>query len=125
MAQLPEFEQLVTLAERDPEAFEKFRQNACQQFIATVPSSHRQRLTAVQHRVETELSRAKTPLAGLLKVSCMMHDSLYELSSKWIEFNRIAHRPLNSTQVQPASRAEIINLHDWKVRSQKHQTNPH
>ena len=125
MAPLPEFEQLVTLAERDPEAFEKMRQTACQQFIATVPKAHRQRLTAVQHRVEMEIRRAKTPLAGLLKVSCMMHDSLYELTSKWIEFNRFAHRPFNPTQTQPSSRAEIINFQDWKVRSQKHQSNPH
>lgn len=120
MAPLPEFEQLVALAKRDPEAFERFRQATCQQFIATTPHNHRHRLAAVQNRVEMALSRAKTPLAGLIKVSGMMHDSLYQLSSKWLEFDRELKHESNPASLNSTTGAAIISLHDWKEQQHKH-----
>lgn len=125
MGQLPDFEDLVILAKQDPQAFESFRQSACRQFIATAPSDHQHRLAAVQNRVEMELRRAKTPLAGLLKISCMMHDSLYQLSSKWIEFNRVTQRPSGSISRQPAVHAAVISLSEWKARSQEQTRSLH
>ncbi|MEH6471278.1 MAG: DUF3135 domain-containing protein [Halopseudomonas sp.] len=120
MGQLPKFEELVALADRDPEAFESFRQTACQQFIATTPNTHRRRLAAIQNRVEMELKRAKTPMAGLLRVSGMMHDCLYQLSNKLIEFNHPG-----SIARSPTPRAEVINLLEWKELRQTPQDQLH
>ena len=64
MELLPEFDDLVALADADPQAFDDLRQRACQQYIQTVPRAHRHKLRAVQHRVEVTLQRAKTPIAG-------------------------------------------------------------
>ncbi len=116
MLSLPEFEQLVTLAQDDPDAFERFRQSFCQSFIATAPRNHQHRLTAVQNRVDMVLSRAKTPLAGLITVSGMMHDSLYQLSSKWLEFDRQLKHPCPHAPLKSARAAEVVNLQDWKAQ---------
>ncbi len=125
MGDIPKFETLIELAQRDPEALEKFRQMACQQFIATTPCTHHQRLAAVQNRVEWEIRRAKSPMAGLIKVSGMMHDSLYQLSSKWIEFNSVSQRTTDSSSSQTSKSAKIINFVEWKDRLQQRQGSLH
>jgi hypothetical protein len=119
MEPLLEFEKLVALARQDPDAFENYRRSMCQQFIATVPSDHQHRLAAVQHRVEMALRRAKTPLAGLLKISSMMHDSLYQLSSKCTALNSLTLGSAHNLPRQPPTHADIISLSAWKARIQK------
>jgi len=115
MGQLPDFEALVALADKDPIAFERFRQQTCQQFIETLPNKHQHRLRAVQNRVEMELNRAKTPMAGLLRVSSMMHDSFYRLTIKLEQIDKLAHGELSSIQDPRSAPAEIINLSAWKA----------
>ncbi|MEH6627887.1 MAG: DUF3135 domain-containing protein [Motiliproteus sp.] len=82
MTQLPCFDDLKMMADLDPEGFEEFRRQSCEDFIKCLPKHHRQRLQAVQFRVDYEISKAKNPMAGLVKISGMMHDSFYQLSEK-------------------------------------------
>ncbi len=82
MTRLPCFDDLKVMADQDPEGFEQFRRQSCQDFIRCLPKHHRQRLKAVQFRVDYELSKAKNPMAGLVKISGMMHDSFYQLTEK-------------------------------------------
>ncbi len=122
MGQLPAFDDLVALADKDPEAFERFRQQTCQQFIETIPNKHQHRLKAVQNRVEMELNHAKTPMAGLLRVSSMMHDSFYRLTTKLVQVNRLAKGEISSISTPPSAPAEIVSLSEWKatVQSDRH-----
>ncbi len=118
MGQLPAFEELIELAEKDPEAFEIFRQQACLEFIENTPTPHQQRLMAVQNRVEMTLHRAKTPMAGLLQLSSMMHDSFYQLTTRLEDIHQLAQgkKRLNLRPAKPL--ATIINLDDWKAQSE-------
>ena len=115
MGQLPAFDDLMELADKDPKAFDDFRQHTCQQFIQSTPSTHRGRLLAIQNRVEVALKRAKTPLAGVLKISGMMHDSLHQLSDKLVEFHYLAEHHTRCNP-PPAKSAEIIEFNDWRAK---------
>ncbi|WP_210396822.1 DUF3135 domain-containing protein [Motiliproteus sediminis] len=116
MGQLPCFDDLKKLAETDPQAFDAYRKTLCHEFIDSIPKGHRQRLRAVQFRVDNVIHRAKTPMAGLIKVSEMMHDSLYSLSTKLYELSETPGAPeLNHTQ------APVIDMRRWAAnrRSRK------
>lgn len=108
MGQLPAFDQLKEFAERDPEGFEALRESYCEAFIASIPPANRGRLRAVQFRVNRVIHAAPNPLAGLIQVSGMMHDSLAHL--RW-QIQDLAAGP--SPGAEPA-RARIIHLDDWR-----------
>lgn len=110
MEQLPAFDELVALADTDPEAFDILRQRACQQYIQTTPRAHRHKLRAVQHRVEVTLQRAKNPIAGVIKLSAMMHDSLYQLSTKLDGVPPDNGEPASNQHES----GQVIQLHNWK-----------
>jgi hypothetical protein len=76
---LPDFEQLVKLAQEDPEALESLRKNLCEALIQQAPESYQQRLRGLQFKIDMERRRAKTPMAACIKLSSLMQDSFYKL----------------------------------------------
>jgi len=117
MAQLLCFDELKEMAERDPEGFENYRKLMCNQFIDSIPAPHRPRLRAVQFRVNTVIHRAKTPLAGLLKVSGMMHDSLQTLSVHLHDLHEFPYTDLRPRSESPL--ADVVDLSVWRHRRQR------
>ena len=114
MTQLPCFETLKKLASQDPEAFEEFRQQSCLAYIETIPTPHRNRLRAVQFRVDYEIRKAKTPMAGLVKVSGMMHESFYRMSRKLNQFTELVSDPDYSLPAEKI--ANVVVLSEWSPR---------
>lgn len=120
MHQLPDFDELVELAKKDPQALEAFRQASCQAFIDSTPSQHHQRLQTLQFRLEREIRTAKTPLAGLLKLSNMMHDSFYELTDTLLALKNSRLYPQQSAEQRSChpgkTRACVTDLQQWKTQ---------
>lgn len=79
--ELPEFDQLVKLAQEDPQALENLRQTLCQNLIAQAPESYQHRLRGLQFKIDMERRKAKTPMAACIKLSSMMQDSFHQLRS--------------------------------------------
>lgn len=121
MGDLPCFDELKALAEADPKAFDRFRQNVCEEFINSIPRSHQRRLHGMQFRINHEIRRAKTPLAGVIKVSSMMHDSLYELSEHLHELKEYALAPADQwpEPTPPRPPAEVVYLEQWQRGAQR------
>lgn len=71
-----DFEYWAELWERDPETFEAERARLMELFIASAPEEKRQRLNAIQWRVDMVRKQAKTPMAASLRVQKMMWESL-------------------------------------------------
>ena len=71
-----DFEYWAGLWKRDPEAFEAERSRLMEMFIASVPKQKRQRLRAVQWRVDMMRKQAKTPMAASFRLQQMMWESL-------------------------------------------------
>lgn len=71
-----DFEYWAQLWERDPRAFETERARLMETFIASAPEKKRQRLSAIQWRVDMVRKKSKTPMAASLRVQKMMWESL-------------------------------------------------
>lgn len=76
---LPDFDDLVKLAQENPEELENLRQRLCDELIQSAPQEYRRRLRGIQFQIDMERKRAKTPMAACLKISEMMHDSFSQL----------------------------------------------
>ncbi len=117
MTQLPCFEELKELAIQDPEAFERLRQKSCHSYINSIPAHHRQRLRAVQFRVDQEIRKARTPMAGLVKVSGMMHDSFYLMAEKLEELSTLVGSPcdeLKFSNNKTTQSGNVVSISNWK-----------
>ena len=72
-----DFDQWKTLAETDPEAFERRRQAVIESYIGGATPSKRQRLRGLQWRVDLERRRSSNPMQSFLRIYTMMWDSVY------------------------------------------------
>jgi len=77
--QLPSFDDLMKMAQDNPEQLEELRQQLCDQVIASAPEVHRRRLRGLQFQIDMQRRRAKNPMAACMKISGMMHESFGEL----------------------------------------------
>lgn len=73
-----DFDGWVALCKKDPDGFEKKRQELIQSAIDDAPERMHRRLNGLQWRIDRERELAKNPLDGCIKVYQMMMDSVYE-----------------------------------------------
>lgn len=71
------FDDWCALAKRDPEAFEAKRRETLEGAINQSPEPMRQRLRALQWRVDMERARAKNPNSSCVSIYRMMWDRVY------------------------------------------------
>ncbi|MCU0970497.1 MAG: DUF3135 domain-containing protein [Gammaproteobacteria bacterium] len=71
-----DFDRWAALARDDPAAFEAMRRAAIDAFIDSAPPDRQERLRRLQWRIDHERRRAASPLAGCIRISRMMWDSL-------------------------------------------------
>ena len=77
---LPSFEVMAHLARTDPPAFEAMRRKLTQDAIARVRNDvRRRRLQGLQFQIDMERRKSANPMAGCVRISQMMSESLLEL----------------------------------------------
>ncbi|MBA2350814.1 MAG: DUF3135 domain-containing protein [Burkholderiales bacterium] len=74
-----DFDTWAHLAKHDKDEFERRRQAAVEQLIASAPPASQRRLRGLQFRIDMERRRAVTPLGACVRISEMMWDSVFEL----------------------------------------------
>ncbi|OUS00246.1 hypothetical protein A9Q81_10780 [Gammaproteobacteria bacterium 42_54_T18] len=79
MINLLDFEELLRLAQSDPDKLEQLRIQWCEQIIHEAPSEYRRKLRGLQFRIDMERRKAKNPMAACISLSGMMHDSFDRL----------------------------------------------
>ncbi len=110
---LPDFDELLALAQSDPTELERLRREMIEEVIASASNERLQRrLRGLQFRVDATIRLSRTPMAACLNVSRMMHDSFLELRE-----SLLSSAPLKARQglVNQAS-AQVVDLAD--VRGQ-------
>jgi len=78
---IPDFDQLMALAQDDPESFETVRRECIDSFIQGVSEHKRQRLIGLQWRIDQSRQLASNPMAACIAISNMMWDSLHDLNA--------------------------------------------
>lgn len=78
---LPSFSRLRELAENDPDALERLRQQHVQAAIDAAPEEYRARLEGLQFQIDGQRRLAKNPMSSCINISKMMHDHLHKLKA--------------------------------------------
>ena len=71
-----DFEHWTSLAEHDPEAFERQREETIDAFIERAPAHMQQRLRGLQWQIDHVRGQSKSPMAACMRLSHMMWDRL-------------------------------------------------
>lgn len=77
--ELPDFDTLKDLAEKDPDALESLRQVHVNNLIDNAPARHQQRLKGLQFQIDAQRKIHHNPLSACIKISEMMHESFNEM----------------------------------------------
>ena len=77
--EMPSFDEMVRLAKNDPAALERMRLQLIEQTIAAAPESCHRRLRGLQFQIDMERRLAGNPMGACIRISKMMHDSLYTM----------------------------------------------
>lgn len=76
---MPTFDELKDLAERDPDSFELLRAELIDDCIRHSPEHNQRRLRGRQFVIEARRRVAGSPMKALLDIQGMMHDSVLGL----------------------------------------------
>lgn len=108
-----DFDEWRLLASRDPEGFELARRRVLDVVIAQASEKRRQRLMALQWRIDRLRERSATPLAACILLSDLMWDSLTG-DNGLLEAIRGDHGP---SRHEPAChRSSVIPFHKVRPR---------
>jgi hypothetical protein len=77
----------LRLARDEPGEFERRRQAAIDSLIAQAPAEQRERLRALQCRIDLERRRAKTPFEATLRLQSMMWERFGQLRETLLELS--------------------------------------
>lgn len=113
--ELPDFDTLIDINKKDPEALTELRQRLSDEFVDSCPDSSRRRLEGLLFRINMELRRAGNPATAYLRLSDMMYSSFSELHHSLNQPGDLLN-PENQ-QGQTRRSADILSFpqdHTWK-----------
>jgi len=112
-----DFDEWAALARSNPTEFEARRQALLNEYLRQFADADQRRLRGLQFRIDMERRRARTPLAGCIRLSSMMWDSvvgpngLKNALNYFLAFH--PDRPARSARpTRSAYTARIIPFHD-------------
>ncbi|BFM11647.1 DUF3135 domain-containing protein [Simiduia litorea] len=79
---LPDFDQLLRLAERQPEALERLRTELINAFINKSQGDTKRRLRGLQFQIDAQRQLHKSPLGACIKISNMMTESFHDMIAR-------------------------------------------
>lgn len=83
--EMPTFDELKDLAQRDPEAFERLRKELIEACICKSSAHIQRRLRGLQFVIEARRRVAGSPMKALLDIQSMMYDSLLSLQQTLLD----------------------------------------
>jgi Protein of unknown function (DUF3135) len=105
--ELPDFDSLVTLAEKHPEKLEALRHQYNQHIINAAPDSLRKKLEGLLFKIDMEKRRSKNPTQCCIKLSELMMDSFFDMQTtvRNLRSNRVSKKSIISDDLD-----NIINF---------------
>ncbi len=103
-----DFDRWASLAEHDPGAFERLREEAIDEFIESAPANMQQRLRGLQWQIDHVRGRSKTPMAACIRLSNMMWDRLVGEQGLLDALNSLTNA--GSDSHEPKASAKVLSL---------------
>ncbi|MFH0227821.1 DUF3135 domain-containing protein [Vibrio diabolicus] len=101
---LPPFDEMVRMAERDPEAFEQFRHEMAKEMIESASENMQERLWAQQSHIDRVISTCKNPHHTNVVL-------MNELQKQVVKF-----RAALQGETAPTQKAGVVSLEAFKGR---------
>ncbi|HHF2962739.1 TPA: DUF3135 domain-containing protein [Vibrio alginolyticus] len=101
---LPPFDEMVRMAERDPEAFEQFRHEMAKEMIESASENMKERLWAQQSHIDRVISTCKNPHHTNVVL-------MNELQKQVVKFKAALEGEAAQTQ-----KADVVSLNAFKDR---------
>ncbi len=92
------FDELMALAQSDPQALELYRQQQIEALLKDAPQYLRTRLEGLQFQIDAQRALHPTPMGACLKLSEMMQDSFYQLQELLSDFDKGTALPPKEAQ---------------------------
>ncbi|MCK4834595.1 MAG: DUF3135 domain-containing protein [Gammaproteobacteria bacterium] len=105
-----DFDEAVTLARQNPEAFEQYRHDAIEALIACASWKNQQHLRRLQWRIDQVRKRAPNPTAACVKIYQMMWES-FTGNSGFIDIICNGNYPHQNTD-NTTPKAKVLSLSD-------------
>jgi len=112
MSDLPNFDELVKLAQEDPEALEALRQEHINKIIDNATPSYQNRLRGLQFQIDANRKiHSDSPMGSCMKISQMMHESFADMRGWLIHLSGL-NDPLRDfaedIESKPTEQANIL-----------------
>ncbi|MEH0760304.1 DUF3135 domain-containing protein [Vibrio sp. 16] len=101
---LPPFDELVELAQKNPEAFRQFKQDMCEELILSASDAMQDRLWAQQSHIDRVVNHCKNPNQANVLL-------MRELVSQMIKFQDVIEQ---DGYDEAESDAEVIPFDSWR-----------
>ncbi|KHA61664.1 hypothetical protein NL53_04935 [Vibrio variabilis] len=101
---LPPFDELVELAQQNPEAFRQFKQDMCEELILSASDAMQDRLWAQQSHIDRVVNHCKNPNQANVLL-------MRELVSQMIKFQDVIEQ---DGYDEAKSDAEVIPFDSWR-----------
>lgn len=102
---LPSFDELMALAQSNPEAFTQFKHDMCEEMILSASKEMQQRLWAQQSHIDRVVGSCKNPNHANVVL-------MRELVSQMVKFQDVLDGDVRDFDNQPS--AQVIPLDDWR-----------
>ncbi|OAJ94276.1 DUF3135 domain-containing protein [Vibrio bivalvicida] len=100
---LPSFDELMAMAEHNPEGFSQLKQDMCKEMILSASEEMQDRLWAQQSHIDRVVGSCKNPNHANVLL-------MRELVSQMVKFQGV----LDGDEVDPQHCAQIIPLDEWR-----------
>ncbi len=104
-----DFDAWSALATSDPHRFEQQRTNLINEVIGFASKKRQQRLRCLQWRIDNIRKTSSTPLAACIKLSNMMHESVWGRGGLQEKLYMLSGAGTNSTNTAP-SKCIVLNF---------------
>jgi len=102
---LPSFDELMALAENNPEGFTQLKQNMCKEMILSASEEMQDRLWAQQSHIDRVVGTCKNPNHANVLL-------MRELVSQMVKFQDVLDGDVSEIDSQHS--AQVIPLDDWR-----------
>jgi prefoldin subunit 5 len=92
MTELPPFDELKEMAEKNPEALEALRKKMVNEVIERASEEKRDRLKGLQFRIDAKIKTSRTPFESMCKIYDEMMDSFDQLNEQLNVFTSAANK---------------------------------
>ncbi|MCX4025537.1 DUF3135 domain-containing protein [Endozoicomonas sp. SM1973] len=76
---LPDFDELLFLANNKPDDLERLRKQLIEEAIQDAPPEYQRRLRGIQFQVDMKIRQSSNPMSACVAISKLMYESLHQL----------------------------------------------